>query len=139
MLGFGYSGGAYFLSQYGCRVGGAPFKMIAFISGGAPQGYKDDGEDEDSCLPCKGDRVPMFIAHGMNDMTEVPFSGGDFARQCWAATNGCSENDLTDATAPCKTYNGCTQPVTWCPVPNQDHAPWQPGMQQAWDMFKALP
>lgn len=140
VLGFGYSGGAYFLSQYGCRVGGAPFKMIAFFAGGAPQGYSDLGEDEDSCLPCKGNRVPMFIAHGLNDNSpDVSFQAGDFARQCWAATNGCNENDLTDATAPCKTYNGCNQPVTWCPVPNQDHGPWQGAMQQAWDMFKALP
>jgi polyhydroxybutyrate depolymerase len=138
VLGFGYSGGAYFLSQYACRVGGV-LKMVAIVSGGAPEPHPGDQQRDDDCVICPGGAVPMFIAHGMNDQTEVPFEGGDYARICWAETNGCNADDLTDVEAPCKKYNGCDQPLTWCPVPNQDHAAWVPSMQRAWDMFKSLP
>jgi polyhydroxybutyrate depolymerase len=138
VLAFGYSGGAYFLSQYACRVKvGGFIKMVAFVSGGAPQAV--DGEDENSCVQCPGGDVPIFIAHGENDTSDVAFIGGDTARQCFAKTNGCTDDDLTDITAPCKSYGGCNQPVTWCPVPNHGHEPWSDGMKQAWDLFKALP
>lgn len=139
VLAYGYSGGAYFLSQFACRVENVAsiVKMIAIVSGGAPE--TRNGEDETQCAPCVGGAVPMFIAHGVNDQSEVPFEGGDYARQCWSGTNGCGENDLSDSTAPCKKYNGCKQQTSWCPIPNHGHEPWPEGMQLAWDMFKALP
>jgi polyhydroxybutyrate depolymerase len=139
VLAYGYSGGAYFLSQYACRTPNVAsiVKMVAFVSGGAPEPH--GSEDPNQCVTCVGGQVPMFIAHGMNDATEVPFEGGDYARQCWAGTNGCTADDLTDVVAPCKKYNGCGQPTTWCPIPDHGHEPWTAGMQQAWDMFKSLP
>lgn len=138
VLAYGYSGGAYFLSQYACRVDDVAsiVKMVAIISGGAPEPH--EGEDENQCVPCKS-QVPIFIGHGENDRSDVSFEGGDYARRCWAGTNGCGEDDLTDGTAPCKNYNGCQQPTTWCPIPNHGHEPWTAGMQLAWDMFKSLP
>lgn len=139
VLAFGYSGGAYFLSQFACRVDNVAsiVKMIAIISGGAPE--PKASEPKDQCVACTGGAVPMLIAHGMTDASEVPFEGGDYARVCWAQTNGCTEDSLSDADAPCKTYNGCNQSLAWCPVPDHGHEPWGEGMKHAWDMFKALP
>lgn len=139
VLAYGYSGGAYFLSQYACRVENVAsiVKMVAIISGGAPEPH--NGESQDECVPCVGGAVPMFIAHGMNDATEVPFEGGDYARRCWAQTNSCNADDLSNATTPCQTYNGCDKPTTWCAVPDHGHEPWTAGIQIVWDTFKALP
>ena len=140
VLAFGYSGGAYFLSQYACRVDVKGFiKLVGIVSGGAPEPRPGDDQRPNECVKCVGAGTPMFIAHGETDDSEVPFVGGDYARQCWAADNGCNDDDFQGGTAPCKNYNGCTAPVTWCPVPDQGHGPWQPAMQQAWDMLKALP
>lgn len=139
VLAYGYSGGAYFLSQYACRTPnvGNIVKLVAIVSGGAPEPH--GSEDPNQCVSCPGGPVAMFIAHGMNDQSEVPFEGGDYARQCWAATNGCTADSLADALAPCKKYNGCTQQTEWCPIPNHGHEAWTDGMAQAWNMFKALP
>lgn len=141
VLGYGYSGGAYFISQAACRVGGV-FKMITIGAGGAPEKYRDDQtESEQGCIPCDGGPVAALIVHGMNDTSEVPFAGGDFARKCWAETNACTQDDLVDSKAPCKTYKGCSagHDTMWCPVPDLGHELWLPSMQVAWDMFKALP
>lgn len=139
VLAYGYSGGAYFLSQWACRTPNVAsiVKLVAIVSGGAPEPH--GSEDPNQCVNCPGGPVAMFIAHGMNDTTEVPFEGGDYARQCWAGTNGCTADDLTDVTAPCKKYNGCTKATEWCPVPNHGHEPWTDGLAQSWNMFKALP
>jgi poly(3-hydroxybutyrate) depolymerase len=140
VLGFGYSGGAYFLSQYACRVGGV-LKMVALLAGGAPEYH--DGVDEkrpDDCVICPAGATPIFIAHGMNDTSDSPFEGGDFARICWAEQNGCTNSSLHQLAAPCSSYNGCDdgKPVEWCPVPDQDHSPWGGSIQAAWTMFNGL-
>jgi polyhydroxybutyrate depolymerase len=135
VLGFGYSGGAYFLSQYACKVGGV-LKAAAILSGGAPE------IDNNGFVDCPSGKLPIILMHGKDDNTEVPFDGGDYAQQCWAHNNRCTDGSLADwgMDAPCQKYSGCDDnPVVWCAVPNQGHNPWVPGMQAAWDFFKALP
>lgn len=140
VLGFGYSGGAYFLSQYACRVKG-PLKMVALLAGGAPEFHDGDTKRTPSdCVECPGGGIPMFIAHGQND-TESPFDGGDYARICWAEQNGCTNSSLKGIGGPCSQYNGCKNGDTtqWCSVPDQDHKPWTPSMGASWVMFRDLP
>lgn len=140
VLGFGYSGGGYFLSQYACRVGSGVLKMVAILSGGAPELHDGDQKRPNDCVVCPAGAVPMFIAHGETDESEVPFTGGDFARICWAEQNGCTNSSLSNLQAPCQAYKGCDdgKPVQWCPVPNQGHAPWPGSVQAAWSMFSGL-
>lgn len=139
VLGFGYSGGGYFLSQYACRVPGV-LKMVAIVAGGAPELHDGDQKRTDDCVICPAGPVPIFIAHGMNDQSDSPFEGGDFARICWAEQNGCTNSSLHQIGGPCATYNGCNEgkPVEWCPVPDLDHTAWKGSIQASWTMFNGL-
>lgn len=139
VLGFGYSGGGYFLSQYACRVSGV-LKMVAIVAGGAPEFHDGDQKRTDDCVICPAGPIPIFIAHGMNDTSDSPFEGGDFARICWAEQNGCTNSSLHQVSGTCSTYNGCNdgKPVEWCPVPNLDHTAWTGSIQAAWTMFSGL-
>ncbi|MBX3229599.1 MAG: hypothetical protein KIT84_04630 [Labilithrix sp.] len=142
VLGYGYSGGAYFISAAACRVGGI-FEMIAILSGGAPEAYKEgQATTTQGCVVCDGTPLATLVVHGMEDKSVVPFEGGDFARKCWAETNGCTQDELEDSEpSACQTYKGCSagHPTKWCAVPGQGHDAWKPSMQVAWDMFQALP
>ena len=137
VLGFGYSGGGYFLSQYACRVGGV-LKMVAIISGGAPELRDGDQKRANECVICPAGPIPMFISHGMADTSEVPFEGGDFARICWAEQNGCGNSSYSNIGGPCVAYKGCEKPVQWCAVPDLGHAPWNESIGAAWAMFNGL-
>ena len=138
VLGFGYSGGGYFLSQYACRVSGV-LKMVAIVAGGAPEFHDGDQKRTDDCVICPAGPIPILIAHGMNDTSDAPFTGGDFARICWAEQNGCTNSSFKNMGA-CSAYNGCNdgKPVQWCPIPNLDHTAWQGSVQAAWTMFNGL-
>lgn len=139
VLGFGYSGGGYFLSQYACRVSGV-LKMVAVISGGAPEFHDGDEKRPNDCVVCPAGATPIFIAHGKDDHSEVPFEGGDYARICWAAQNGCTTSSVKNIGGPCQEYKGCEKgkTVQWCAVPDLGHTPWGESMGAAWVMFNGL-
>jgi poly(3-hydroxybutyrate) depolymerase len=115
-------------------------KMVALVAGGAPEFHDGDQKRTDECVICPAGPIPIFIAHGMNDQSDAPFEGGDFARICWAEQNGCTNSSLHQIGGPCSTYNGCKDgnAVEWCPVPDWDHAPWTGSIQAAWTMFSGL-
>lgn len=141
VLGYGYSGGAFMVVQVSCRASGV-FSAIGVLAGGGPDepNVTDPPRNDDGCITCAGAPVAAIIMHGESDGT-VTFDSGDYTRKCYARYNGCKETLVPAKVSPCQAYEGCAagKPVQWCAVPGQDHSPWKPSMQAAWDMFRALP
>jgi polyhydroxybutyrate depolymerase len=140
VFGFGYSGGAFFLTQFTCRFGGV-FKAISVNAGGGPD-EQQMGYDQrpNGCYICPGGAVPIIVTHGTAD-DNVEFASGEFTHACYASTNGCKQT-LSDSTpAPCQVHDGCpaSKPVKWCPIEGQSHALWDGAMTQAWAFFTSLP
>ena len=76
---------------------------------------------------CVG-RVAAMVVHGVRDSV-VSFAGGQRSRDTYLATNGCENQSVSDAVAPCIDYPGCAEglPVAWCEHNEGDlskHQPW---------------
>jgi len=140
ILGYGYSGGGFFLTQFTCRFGDV-FKAISINAGGGPDeeqmGY---GQYENGCFMCPGGPVATIVTHGDAD-PEVEPGSGEFTHACYATFNGCSDSLSPTTPAPCQQHDGCPadKPVKWCLIPGQGHGPWAASMKEAWAFFIALP
>lgn len=140
VLGYGYSGGGFFLTQFTCRFGGI-FKAISINAGGGPDeaqmGY---GQHPNGCYQCPGGPVATIVTHGDAD-GEVQPASGEFTHACYATFNGCSTSLSATTPAPCQQHDGCPadKPVKWCLIPGQGHGPWADSMKEAWAFFNALP
>lgn len=140
VYGFGYSGGAFFLTQFTCRFGGV-FKAISVNAGGGPDeeqmGY---GQHPNGCYVCPGGPVPIIVTHGGADTEVVPASG-DFTKSCYGTYNGCSGTLTATTPSPCQQYVGCSsgRPVKWCLIPGLGHGIWSEATKEAWAFFKAAP
>jgi polyhydroxybutyrate depolymerase len=137
VLGYGYSGGGFFLAQYGCIFGGV-FKALSINAGGGPDQLSYSKRD-DGCYVCPAGPIPTIVTHGQTD-SEVPVDSGIFTAACYADGNGCGTTRTATTPAPCELFDGCpaTAPVKRCIIPNQGHGPWSESMNQAWAFFKAL-
>jgi polyhydroxybutyrate depolymerase len=135
VFGHGFSGGAFFVAQMACRVGGV-FKAISVHAGGGPEETQVAvSRWPNGCVQCAGGPVPTLVVHGSSDTTVVPQSGA-YTAACYATTNGCDDN-LTTTTEPCQAY-GCpaASPVELCMVPNLGHQMWSGGTDKAWRFFQ---
>jgi polyhydroxybutyrate depolymerase len=149
VLGTGYSNGSFFINQMACRFAGF-FKAIAPNAGGAPNEDTIGGaKDGQGFLICPGGPIPTFVFHGDQDGT-VSIASGAYDAFYWSHVNGCQvpSGSLSDGTpvpttdrapAPCKQYDGCGKPVTWCLFPGLGHWVAPNGAQIAWQYFNALP
>jgi polyhydroxybutyrate depolymerase len=137
VYGWGFSGGAFFLNQYVCRVSGT-FKAFASMSGGAPYMQSGDQTLPDGCIQCNGDPTPALMMHGESD-TEVPPGGSTYGASCWAEKDSCTQTDYTQwpavMPAPCVEAAGC--PVELCMIPNLCHGIWTSAADAAWAFFQA--
>lgn len=140
IYGFGYSGGAFFITQFTCRFGGI-FKAISVNSGGGPDeaqmGYD---QHPNGCYVCPGGPIATIVTHGALD-TEVEPASGDFTKACYATTNACGSSVSAATPAPCEQYDGCPagKPVKWCLIPGQGHGIWDNAISESWTFFKSIP
>lgn len=140
ILGYGYSGGGFFLTQFTCRFGDV-FKAISINAGGGPDeeqmGYE---KYANGCFMCPGGPVATIVTHGAADTGVLPESG-EFTHACFATFNGCGDSLSPVQPAPCQQHDGCPadKPVKWCLIPGQGHGPWGESMKEAWAFFNALP
>ncbi len=134
----GYSSGAYFSNQLGCRRGSL-FRGIASHAGGGPYGA-DDEYDESGRLVCPEAPVAALLVHGLDDGTVLPTEGQN-SREHWRAVNGCDETSSPYAPNPCVAHTGCAaaRPVVWCAVSGLEHTVWSRGAEVTWKFFSALP
>lgn len=129
----GFSRGAYFTNHLACYRGDQ-LGAIAAHSGGGPYAapYKDGN------LDCPAAPTSVFIVNGLADEV-VAKSEPEKSIAHWTRVLGCRPNTTDSAPKPCATFNGCTKPVEWCPIPGLGHSPWGPGMEKTWAFFKAAP
>jgi poly(3-hydroxybutyrate) depolymerase len=140
VLGYGYSGGGFFLTQFTCRFGGL-FKAISINAGGGPNEEEIGGDQYgNGCWMCPGGPIATIVTHGAADGNVLPGSG-EFTHDCYATYNGCDETLSASAPSPCQTHDNCPadKPVKWCLIPGQSHAPWVDSMKEAWAFFNGLP
>lgn len=140
VFGFGYSGGAFFITQMACRFEGF-FKAISVNAGGGPDEMQMGFEKrDDGCYDCPGGPIATLVTHGGAD-TEVETASGEFTATCFAGTNGCSGNRSATTPSPCEQYDECPddKPVKRCIIPNLGHGIWGQAMKEAWTFFNAIP
>jgi polyhydroxybutyrate depolymerase len=141
VLGTGWSGGGFLVSQMACRMAGV-FRAIAIHAGGAPDESQDPAaqKDADGFYTCAGGPLAVIVVHGQSDTTVEPGSG-DYAGQHWAHVNGCGTAQADAAPSPCKDYDGCpaANPVRVCLVAGLGHPMWDQGHAASWAFFKSLP
>ncbi|MBX3190758.1 MAG: hypothetical protein KF819_27420 [Labilithrix sp.] len=140
VLGFGWSGGAFFVNQLACRFPGL-FKAIAPQAGGAPEEPMLANAEKlpNGYLKCSG-KVAAIVGHGDADDVVAPASG-EFSAMYWAYVNGCGEGRSETSPAPCQKYDGCPAalPVHLCKIPGLKHPPWAQAQAASWAFFRALP
>lgn len=140
VFGFGYSGGAFFLTQFTCRFGDV-FKAVSINAGGGPdEPNMDFGKYENGCYQCPGGPVAAIVTHGKADGVVEPASG-ETTKECYATFNGCSDSFSDTTPAPCQLADDCPddKPVKWCLIPGLGHGAWDQAMAEAWTFFKAQP
>lgn len=140
VFGFGYSGGAFFVTNMACRTSGF-FKAISVNAGGAPfvgEGVDFPQKGANDCLICPGGPVATLVTHGQQD-NEVGGHGGRENAMCAAATNECGDERSSSTPSPCETYDGCPtgREVKLCDLPNLGHGPWEKAVAESWAFFKA--
>lgn len=133
----GYSSGAYFANQLGCRRG-AVLRAVATHAGGGPYGGDSEYDDEGN-LVCPEPPVAALVIHGTDDGT-VALSEGESSRDHWRRVNGCTQATEAYAPEPCVKYAGCAErPVVWCAVPGVGHVVWPgEGAKTTWSFFASL-
>lgn len=121
VVALGTSSGAHFSNILGCRRGN---DLMAIVPGAGEAFERDDN------ATCEG-RVAALVIHGVAD-SSVPFSGGEAARDYYAARNGCSTTttpelaplhtqvsnafDAEESQTQCADFDGCDDglSVRWC-------------------------
>lgn len=129
----GFSNGAYFANQLGCRRGDK-LRAIAPHAGGGPYGpgssYNGEGH-----LVCAGKPPAVKVFHAEDDDT-VPISDAENSIAHWTWANGCQSS--THAAAPsasCVGFDGCGRPVEFCRYWGVGHGVWSEGAKATWDFF----
>lgn len=136
VFGFGYSGGAFFITQMACRFAGF-FKAISVNAGGGPSearmGY---AKRANGCYVCPGGPIPTLVTHGDADTAVEPDSG-EFTSRCFASTNGCEATRSPASPSPCEQHDACPaeHPVKFCLIPGLGHTPWPAVIDEAWAFF----
>jgi polyhydroxybutyrate depolymerase len=135
---FGYSNGAFFSNLVACYRGPSIFRAIAVDAGGL---YPPDGAagyyDESGTFVCPEAPVAALVIHGRYD-TAVSFTdNGIGARDTWTRTNGCGSEARSTGFAACVSYDGCKNPVVFCPF-DGGHALWGSAGSEAWKFFASL-
>lgn len=140
VFGNGHSGGAFFLNQFTCRVGGV-FKAFASESGGAPYAMNDESTAS-GCFSCPAGPIPSIHIHGDQDNVVGPGSG-PYAAKCWSFTDNCSANEPTSWSAvtpsPCVRAPGCSAPLELCDIAGMGHDVWSQHATASWAFFQSLP
>ncbi len=132
----GYSNGAFFSNQLGCRRGGESLRGIAPHAGGGPFG-RDAEYGHDGHLQCEGSPVAAMIFHGQWDDI-VWHDDGQRTTAHWTNANGCDGRSRAISPGPCVAFDGCENPVAWCSVPELGHDVWWEGVKATWDFFSKL-
>ena len=91
----------------------------------------------DNCKASSSKPVAYYASHGTND-TVLPYSGGVSIAQTWAAADGCTAANPTQATGShvCTSYAGCSAgyPVEFCSfVGPHTPDPTDPGQSKSWE------
>lgn len=133
----GFSMGAYFANQLGCRRGNS-IRAIAGSAGGGPYGG-DDEYDENGDLVCPEAPVAAIIVHGTAD-DQVDLSEGKKARDYWQSANECGSATTPYDPSPCVAFSGCNpaRPTVYCEIPGLGHGLWPQNAKAVWSFFKAL-
>lgn len=133
----GFSRGAYFTNQLGCRSP-REWRAVAPHSGGGPYGL--DGEyDDNGNWKCSGPSKPaaLVIHGGSDDLGDYGKESRDFYR----TANACKTTTKPTPPSPCVAYDGCAagKPLTFCLVPNMGHQFWSASAPQAiWSFFASF-
>ena len=129
----GFSRGAYFTNHLGCYRGDQ-LAAIASHNGGGPYAapYKDGN------LQCPSAPPSALVVNGLADQTVAKTESEKSIAQ-WTRTLGCKQTTKDTIPKPCATFDGCTKPMEWCPIPGLGHAVWDAGMEKTWRFFKAAP
>lgn len=140
VYGFGFSGGAFFVAQVACRIGGV-FKAVAAHSGGGPDEplIGDAARQPNGCILCAGGATASIVIHGASDTEVVPESGA-YTAKCFASTNTCSAGLVASTPQPCLRFSGCPadKPVDTCTIPGLGHAVWAEGLAASWRFFRSI-
>jgi polyhydroxybutyrate depolymerase len=134
----GFSNGAFFSNQLGCKVGAPFFRGIAAHAGGGPFG-PDADYDAQGNLVCAGQPVAALIGHGQSD-GNVLLKDGVSSRDHWQRVNGCAAATQPWGPSPCVTYDGCAagRPLVYCEIPGLGHAVWSSGAAATWKFLSSL-
>ena len=132
----GFSNGAYMANQLACRRG-ERIRAVATHSGGGPYENEDAKYDEQGHLLCPGKAVASLVVHGLADRT-VDVSEGDKSIDHWSFANRCSSGWSRTDPSPCKSRNGCAQPVVACKIPGLSHTVWGEAKAMTWSFFESL-
>jgi poly(3-hydroxybutyrate) depolymerase len=102
----GMSVGAIMTNMLGCGLGSV-FRAIAPLASSAPLTF--------NTMPCKGEHVAAWFAHGTADPF-IPFEGGLATADFWRNSNHCAATSQPANPAGCVAYDGCDPgyPVHWC-------------------------
>ena len=131
----GYSNGAYFANQLGCRRGDV-LRAIAPHAGGGP--YENNGKyTPDGHLDCGQKPVAAMVFIGLAD-TGVDPSEGEKSLAHWTYAGGCKEQTSPVAPGPCVAYQGCKKPVVSCKISGLGHDVWNQGAKATWSFFASF-
>jgi|GEM_PF-1509860 len=107
----GFSHGAMFTNNLTCvRI--KKLRGIAPIGGSGPWYGK-------SCL---NGALPAMVIHGNKDGI-VKYPSGQKTRDHWKTQNQCGNTTKKATPSPCVSYNGCKQPLLWCPFTGGHQVP----------------
>jgi polyhydroxybutyrate depolymerase len=129
----GFSRGAYFANQLGCRTKSS-IRAVATHGGGGPYAVENDLPFDDSgLLLCPAPPVAALQTHGDQDGPEE----GMKSRDHWAAVNGCGMSTSPYDPSPCVSYDGCAagRAEVWCLIPSMGHTIWSEAATATWDLF----
>lgn len=132
----GFSNGAYFSNQLGCRRGNK-LRAIASHGGGGPYAPNDAYDVEGHLTECVGPSPAALIVHGSADLV-VGVQNVSQSLEHWTWANGCADGAASVSPSPCKTYGGCSAPVESCVIPAMGHMLWWEGTKVTWSFFSQL-
>jgi len=133
----GFSRGAYFANQLGCRRGSV-LRGVAAHSGGGPYGANDE-YDGNGNLVCPEAPVAAIILHGTADNNVAPSEADDSLKE-WRRFDTCKTTNQPYAPSPCVAFDGCAagRPVVSCRISGLGHQIWPSAPEAIWKFFSAL-
>ncbi len=132
----GFSNGAYFVNQLGCRRGAAVLRAIAPHAGGGPFGSGGD-YDANGELKCAGAPPAVMVFHGTDDGA-VSIAEGEKSVQHWRKADGCSSATTPRSPSPCVAFESCKNDVVFCKIPGHSHEVWSQGARATWEFFASF-